>query len=1781
MKLQGSFLCNNILIILLLSLYSMAETVCKVSYTGQPENLHEQTITLPHGTVAMSEEITVDIPQELMDGSVEAGVSIFFVIDNSGSMFYDGYEMDTPANRFKVTSTLIDSIAKKNPAAEVGVSIFGSDLYFRMSHDTIFTALPGKSTYGYIPLLKLNESYSSDRMQEEYSQDVSTGKDILQEYLRTVNNPQVDENPLIYKGNSNYSTNITAGFDAAVNAFSNAQYQDRNKHYVIFISDGEAMAPENSEERRRFMQGVDVPTTFTIFFSNDNITDENTNGVPDQIDTMTTSIVGNGYSDNQYQTWAKSFNNTDSTALLNFVMENVINVISQDIEKDVKSISVNANAEHGIWKDKKIYFNEMFKLEGDTTGFTYDINYYVKKDFVVDGADTSLVVNETYTTNFTVALKDGVALPDSFSSTCWNRSISFIDNNQELSVIEVNNQAVLQFREDAGDDGYWYNYNNVQVELVSLVKQDTLNLALNKSSNIHTHGLDIRYDQDKDVNDGRLQVDMTDTIVAIFRNPKLPLDTLRDTIPYDVGTILSLKSGTYYDNNADGYIDSIFVTFGRDSELTKGEMTELLSLIQFPTERSFIIDYNGVAWVNGGMAIPVTENSVDPRTAVFDFDTLKLNESTLSNGGLTYNSTVKFVDSVAPIIVKEGVSLDDKPGSSDDKLIVTFSEEIKNEGKTGNYFAFRNNGKEYSAALIPDAVSGNTVTFSVGSIQGVEFIADGDSLQIHTTSNMVKDLSDITQNNDKNPWRKITVRSTISVSDATFYDANADGRVDSVTILVDAGEGANLNANDLRTKVVLPKDRGMITDTAWFEGNTLVMKVQELAGELNTAMGTGDTVVVLAGQSGSTVINSNITLSAIDSVAPVIKSDVLLRDIPGNGVDTLTVEFSEEIKENGTGRYFNFWNSTAGYSVDLQFHAANGSSVTFLVNSISGTDAIRTGDSLRISGDFSLVSDNGNVVQNNDKNIGRTIQVITTVSVSNAAYFDKSGDGFIDLITVNVDAGDGVTLEALSLAGQISLPSMRALTLDSANLTDKKLSMYVKEGSSRPNTAVSADDKIVLRAGRVGGAEISEDITVAVADSMAPVILDSSAILFDYPGSANDTLQVVFSEPVTERVQNGKYFNFRSGSNTYDVFLQPTSTEGATVRYKVELTAQVMKNGDMLKINSAQPMIMDLQTTPNAQRNENNTEVPLQIIAAIEVGEAAYYDENADGFIDLVTIHVAAGEGVTLTGNDLMTLIHLPAYRRFIPGTATVEDNLLKIPVVEDRTTPNTAVTNSDSITIEKGSIQGAIIPEARTIGVFDRVAPVILEDGAVIMDYADGTPDSMVVRFSETVAPMSIGGLQFNIRRGSEEYHLFLTPVRQSEEEVLYTVDNVIPFPYAKTGDSLRIDANLGYVRDSLKNVQKNATNIERRLQVFADINATDATYFDRDADGMIDSIRIGLVAGNSLYENESDFLAAAIELPEERLFEIDSTTYEGTSLVLFVTEGTEYPVTNIQSYDEIVVNDLNSAIGIIDMAMTLPVADSVAPVIVPDGAVLHDSLSGTDLLTVTLSEPIQLTQVEGEIFNFVDGVSPYQMVVKKLSMDSITVHCEIVSSTREEFMLGSDSIWINELLHSIVDANELVQTNSGNVKRAIQVMTYINPYKLEVKAITPYVQGITVVPEELNDPFFDLGKTTGGNPTGLIVQAIALLEGENVALQGMELEGSVTIVDVVGNVVANAKEMIFIPEYESIFFVWNCRNEDGREVGNGTYMASVSVRASTADGSYSKEYREILPLGLKRPLY
>ena len=743
----------------------LSDEVCKLTYTGYPEDLNDTALVVPDNIVALSEYIYVGSPV-FVNENITNEPTIFFVIDHSGSMFekYDpsidpNAPYDLWGNRFNVTRDLIDTLYKKVPKAEVGVAVFRQLPYFFLEDDPeLFESFPGEDYWGYIPLMRLDSIYSPyNKMGYQIIKDYLKTDTVTLEYPPYWDFVDLEYIPTDFWMNGTY-TNINAAHECAKNAMLNSQHP-KDQHFVIFISDGLASWPDDAV-KDNYIKGTGMPTTYTVFFTKDSVP-------PPSLQQMTDNIRSNGYSTSNpgSQLWA--FDNTDYPKLMSFLMDSVIFSIDLIQTNNPMEITINGQTNPNPWDSVGFLFNDLFPLIGDSTPFVLDIDYHVWVDSITQNGDTISYEKDTTThIEFDVIVEDNTVLSDSIITECWERELQFYHDGQPITMAnETMDKLEIRFKEQEVD--IWYGYKDVSVEITNTEASnpDLETFTLEDKGDYFACTFPRKIDQSPDKNDNTLGHAVQDSFVATFRNPKLPLDTVRVSIPFKITTLIELKGGLYFDTDADGYIDSIFVQV--DGDLTEGHVSKLKDLISLPAHRGF---QNSTFHLSDGGLYILTEQKDKSSPAkmvtyVTDDDVLIAKEAILSEGGWLLADTVPILDRVAPIIMKAHL-IDYEDDLLNDTLTVDFSEPIHKVTKYEPfYFKSRVNDDLYTADIRLTGSDTDQMEFYVRSFTGqigeVDQMSQGDSIWIYWEGDQVTDLEFNSQHNEKNRRRKLTVKKKL------------------------------------------------------------------------------------------------------------------------------------------------------------------------------------------------------------------------------------------------------------------------------------------------------------------------------------------------------------------------------------------------------------------------------------------------------------------------------------------------------------------------------------------------------------------------------------------------------------------------------------------------------------------------------------------------------------------------------------------------------------------------------------------------------------------------------------------------------------------------------------------------------------------------------------------------------------------------------------------------------------------------------------------------------------
>jgi hypothetical protein len=367
---------------------------------------------------------------------------------------------------------------------------------------------------------------------------------------------------------------------------------------------------------------------------------------------------------------------------------------------------------------------------------------------------------------------------------------------------------------------------------------------------------------------------------------------------------------------------------------------------------------------------------------------------------------------------------------------------------------------------------------------------------------------------------------------------------------------------------------------------------------------------------------------------------------------------------------------------------------------------------------------------------------------------------------------------------------------------------------------VSDDDKLIIE----NDVKMSDNGTLIsgtarIVDSLAPVIM--SAQLVDYvKPEEGDTLTITFSEKV-DKIAAQKPFLFHSAKEkkVYDAALKLLGINGKVAVFTVLSLGNNMKivnTGDSVNIYK-NSMVSD--SAGNQQDNPDNIRRKIDLRRILELKEAIYFDNNADGRIDSIFIGIF-GE-YEFTEDDLSKLrdqIKLPNHREFMIKKVNALNNGFSFNVSQKIFVPvNTAVSDRDKLGID-GDIALAFdgtLTKKPSMAIIDSMAPVIMH--AKLVDYMrPEISDTFTVTFSERIDSITTEKpfLFYSINE-KKVYDATLRILSQSGDTAIFMVvsfsDNM---KRISLGDSVNIFKD-GKIFDLAGNQQDNPGNIRREVEL------------------------------------------------------------------------------------------------------------------------------------------------------------------------------------------------------------------------------------------------------------------------------------------------------------------------------------------------------------------------------
>ncbi len=962
------------IILLCLGTIASAEEVCKFEYLDLPEKLNGDTLIVPTRTVAMSEYVYVGDPGEII--TTGNPCSIMLIVDVSQSNYADN--TDHEGVRYEVIDIVLDSIYNRNSKVKVGMVYLDSELYFNPKNDVqIVEVSTGNYVGGYLKLLTLDETYSGTFVVADYTWGdlisstpyTEEGRDVLKLYTQTREHTGIGGGRVPLYGptftvgpnGSNFPgsgklTNLTASFDAAKDALNHSPHP-KDKHFIIFFSDGghcDNLFPED------YIQGINTPTTFTIYYNP---------AAPQHLENlriMTENIKTNNYSSSN-EKYTNLWNMAmDKDSLVNLIVKDIISEIITSLTTFISHDTITVNGLEGIklvWDSTGFKFADLFPLKGKYTDFDYEIVYHIEKDSIInDGQDTIVVAeyDSTIYIDYTIEIDEGNSVSDSVKLTWWGRKLEFYHNGTLIaSADESMDQLEVRFTEYEVDTLYGYKDVKVEITHVQGSSQDKENFTLTDNGSCFSHTFS-RTLGNPNTGDNTLQHQKPDSIVAIFRNPKLPLDTLRVAIPFGgINPWPQIDNAAVYDQNGDGIGDSICITFDgsfTDSIDTKtGDFSWPQNQIDYSENIDESNQYNNntIAFSYApGSAAPVWTQGQSTITVRLDsLQTEILRSSDLNDG-------------IGPLLTEASVIKRYVPDN--DTFLVRITEPVNVSDIAGKSFILINSAQGKSIEIEPygavvDFGSETYIQFAITDL-GTDAPAPGDSLKIlHTGSVIDKVNNKAHEENTPVPIRFID--SNVPVENAYYYDINGDGVVDRVrAVFVDtvrnidsitfdvAWTDINVSANDV---------------DATYESNDKKAVLLDLQNAFNSSEIRDKTSGTMNLTLTYSATSSSVTYPVADKAAPVItKATYYLSKFSAGkrgDTDSLIVTFSENLNSIDSNKPFLLkTQQDIRYYLVLQKTDQSANEASFTVTGIEGVSSPVKGDSIWINERENVADNLGN-----------------------------------------------------------------------------------------------------------------------------------------------------------------------------------------------------------------------------------------------------------------------------------------------------------------------------------------------------------------------------------------------------------------------------------------------------------------------------------------------------------------------------------------------------------------------------------------------------------------------------------------------------------------------------------------------------------------------------------------------------------------------------------------------------------------------------------------------------
>lgn len=469
-------------------------------------------------------------------------------------------------------------------------------------------------------------------------------------------------------------------------------------------------------------------------------------------------------------------------------------------------------------------------------------------------------------------------------------------------------------------------------------------------------------------------------------------NNLRQEITVEIiDKAMSLGDAALFDSDANGSADRLELQI-RGGELSDDDAKKLASKLNLPTDRKF--DLVESEFTSGSLILSIKEQSGKIKTYTDKADTVSLLDTFFLSGSDAFiiPSRVSLDDKMAPVVISASL-VDSAKAGSRDELTVRVSEKLESF-TTDKPFAFYAGTSKYVVTLSLLEKSGTELLFEVKEIAGKERVEDGDSLHFNTMESLSDDKGNGQENEDniKHEIAVTVIEEGIKITDAIYYDTNANGTIDLIRCPMYGKKTLiEKHLDTIVTSLELNKDRKFEIRTYDYVDGELRLEVKEQSGNVNTSVTSKDKVAlknkIIITDDSTQILTCEVP--CVDSVAPIIIEasvvDSMIVVLIGekdslytNANGELRVTFSEEVDDHSVQEPFLFFHGKDQYEATVEALEFNGNKVLYQLLNIELVDKVEDGDSICIATDIaSDLVDLGGVAQENEHNIKCQISVET------------------------------------------------------------------------------------------------------------------------------------------------------------------------------------------------------------------------------------------------------------------------------------------------------------------------------------------------------------------------------------------------------------------------------------------------------------------------------------------------------------------------------------------------------------------------------------------------------------------------------------------------------------------------------------------------------------------------------------------------------------------------------------------------------------------------------------